>query len=321
VAAGEIKNAIMRHAEFVEFNASVTALFEKWSRDNAPRLNAIKLGEQPKALIETLSEELLTSFSKARLIDAYDVYQHLMDYWAATMQDDVYLIVKAGWVNAAKPRLIVETKEQKSKEPPDFTFGKRKLKSDLIPAALLIARYFASEQAAIDALESELKALEQQLEELKEEHGGEGGLLDEVVDDNGKISKKAVAARLDEIRRDPDYAEERRGLEGCAGLLDKQNDLKDRLKFAEATLAAKLGAKYGELTEAEIKPLVVSDKWLAQLGVDVQNALDRVSQALTGRIRQLAERYVTPLPQLTEDATTLAARVDEHLTKIGAGSK
>ncbi len=318
VPAGEIKTAILRHAEFVAFNASVTALFEKWRRDNAPRLNAIKPGEHPKALIERLSEELLTAFSKARLIDAYDVYQHLMDYWAATMQDDVYLIVQAGWVDAAKPRLIVETKEQKSKEAPDFTLGKKKFKSDLIPAALLIARYFASEQAAIEALESELKALEQQLVELTEEHGGEGGLLDEVMDDRGKISKKTVAARLEEIRRDPDYADERRALEDCAALLDKQNDAKDRLKPAEAALAAKVAAKYGKLTEAEIQTLVVENKWLAQIASDVQSELDRVSQGLTGRIRQLADRYADPLPRLIENMKSLAACVDEHLKKMGA---
>ncbi len=318
VLAGEIKTAILGHAEFAAFMASVTALFEKWRKDNAPRLNAIKLGDRPKALIETLSEELLTAFSKTRLSDAYDVYQHLMDYWAATMQDDVYLIVQAGWVDAAKPRLFVETKEQKSKEAPDFALGKRKFKSDLIPASLLIARYFASEHAAIETLESALDALEQQLDELKEEHGGEGGLLEEVVDEKGKISMKAVAARLEEIGRDPDYAEERKALEDCGALLDKQTNAKGRLKAAEAALAAKVAAKYGKLTEAEIKPLVVDDKWLARLAADVQSELDRVSQALTGRIRQLADRYALPLPQLTEDVKTLAARVDKHLKKMGA---
>jgi type I restriction enzyme M protein len=46
--------------------------------------------------------------------------------------------------------------------------------------------------------------------------------------------------------------------------------------------------------------------------------LDRVSQTLARRIRQLAERYATPLPQLTEEVATLAARVDEHLKKMGA---
>ena len=51
---------------------------------------------------------------------------------------------------------------------------------------------------------------------------------------------------------------------------------------------------------------------------DVQSELDRVSQALTGRIRQLAKRYAKPLPILTGEVATLAARVDEHLKKMGA---
>ena len=311
--AGEIKAAILGHAEFAAFNASVTALFEKWKKANAPRLNAIKPGDQPKALIESLAEGLLAIFGKARLIDPYDVYQHLMDYWAATMQDDVYLIASAGWVDAARPRLIVESKEQ-----PDFTMGKQKYKSDLIPAALLIARYFAVEQAAIEALESELGALEQQIDELKEEHGGEGGLLEEVVDEKGKISRKAVAARLTEIGHDGEDAEERKALEEYAALLDKQAEAKSRLKAAQDALEAKVAAKYGQLAETEIKRLVVENKWLAQLAADVQGELDRVSQALTGRIRQLADRYATPLPELTEQVEALAARVDEHLRKMGA---
>ena len=31
-----------------------------------------------------------------------------------------------------------------------------------------------------------------------------------------------------------------------------------------------------------------------------------------------AERYATPLPQLLDEVATLAARVDEHLKKMGA---
>jgi type I restriction enzyme M protein len=49
--------------------------------------------------------------------------------------------------------------------------------------------------------------------------------------------------------------------------------------------------------------------------------LERVSQTLTGRIRELAERYATPLPQLTDEVATLAARVEEHLAKMGASCK
>ena len=72
------------------------------------------------------------------------------------------------------------------------------------------------------------------------------------------------------------------------------------------------------LTEDEVKTLVVDDKWLAHLSAAVQGELDRVSQTLTGRIRQLAERYAAPLPQIEDEVDALAARVAGHLEKMGA---
>ena len=78
-----------------------------------------------------------------------------------------------------------------------------------------------------------------------------------------------------------------------------------------------VAAKYSKLTEDEIKTLVIDDKWLAKIAAAVQGELDRVSQTLTGRIRQLAERYATPLPQLADEVETLAAKVAGHLAKMG----
>jgi hypothetical protein len=75
---------------------------------------------RPKALIETIAENLLATFRAAPLLAAYDIYQHLMDYWAETMQDDCYLIADDGWREAAQPRLIVEDKNKKTKAKPDF---------------------------------------------------------------------------------------------------------------------------------------------------------------------------------------------------------
>lgn len=90
------------------------------------------------------------------------------------------------------------------------------------------------------------------------------------------------------------------------------------MKKAQKDLETKVAAQYGKLTENEIKALVVNDKWLAALAAAVQSELDRVSQTLTSRIRQLADRYVGPLPQITDEVESLAARVDKHLAKMGA---
>ena len=123
------------------------------------QLKGLVQGGHPKPLIETIAEDLLTTFKSAPLLDAYDVYQHLMDYWAETMQDDCYLIADAGWKAGALPREIRQVKNKDGKlawpEKEDFRRGKRRFKSDLIPAAILIARYFAAERDAITALEAE----------------------------------------------------------------------------------------------------------------------------------------------------------------------
>jgi len=62
---------------------------------------------------------------------------------------------------------------------------------------------------------------------------------------------------------------------------------------------------------------VVNDKWLARMNADVQAELDRVSQTLTRRIRELAERYAVPLPGLVDEVEALSAKVGEHLSKMG----
>ena len=96
---------------------------------------------------------------------------------------------------------------------------------------------------------------------------------------------------------DKDAADERKSLKDYLALIEKEAAANKQVKDAQKALEAKVAAKYRKLTEDEIKTLVVDDKWLATLAAAVQSELDRVSQALTGRIRQLAERYATPLPQ------------------------
>ena len=277
----------------------MTTLFGTWTAANTPVLTGIQQGDRPKLLIETLAENLLESFRSgeaiASLIDPYGVYQHLMDYWAETMQDDAWMIASDGW---------------------KATVG-GKPNTDLIPPALIVARYFAAEQAAIEQRDAERDAISRQMEEMDEEHGGEDGLLAAAKNDKGKLTKASVKAQLTKIKRDKDAADERKLLDAYADLIEQEAAASKAVKDAQKVLDTKVAARYAKLTEAEIKTLVVEDKWLAALAASVQGELDRVSQALTGRIRQLADRYATPLPRLTEEVETLAARADAHLKKMG----
>jgi type I restriction enzyme M protein len=209
-------------------------------------------------------------------------------------------------------------------EEHDFKQGKKRYKSDLLAATIIIDRFFAKERDVITELESEVADLEQQLDDKREEGSGEEGLLLEVIEGDGdkqKITAKGIKARLREIGSDSDYADEREAIEEHAALLDKHSDAKARLREAIDDLDDKIFAKYPQLKEGDIKKLVLDYKWFARLSTDVHAELERVSQTLTTRIRELAERYEVPLPKLVDHVNTLAGRVEQHLKKMGASWK
>ena len=324
IAGSETKAAIFGHSEFTSYQATVHKLFEKWCKTNKPHLEGIKQGDKPKALLSLIAEDLLSSFKAASLIDGYDVYQHLMNYWSETMQDDVYMVAADGWLAGAKPRLLEQRKNKDGKpfwaEEHDYLVGKQRFKSDLVPRGLLVGRFFASQQKNIDDLRAELSVVEQEIDEQKEEHAVEGGLLEDVNEgDEGKvkITAKKLASWLKENSKDPEYADAVEVAKAYQKLLTRQSDVKAKIKQAEEELDVLLCAKYAALTETEVKSLVVEDKWVATLKVSVESELNRVSQTLTSRIRVLADRYVSSLPTLTSEVDSIAARVDEHLKKMG----
>ena len=179
-----------------------------------------------------------------------------------------------------------------------------------------MARYFADEQAEIERLQSELEAVSAAQAELEEEHSGEEGLLAELE----KINKQTVNARLKEIKGDKEAAEEAKLLRQWLKQADEEAALKKQIKEADAALDEAAYEKYPTLTEAEVKTLVVDDKWLARLDADIHGEMDRISQSLTQRVKELAERYETPLPQLSDRVANLEAKVGGHLVRMGFGS-
>jgi type I restriction enzyme M protein len=295
VEPAQVKATIFGHPEFTDFRKQVQTRFEAWRTTQRPGLVALKPGDSPKHLIETLFEALLAAFQCAPLLDAYDVYQRLMDYWDETMNDDAWAVALDGWHAMADGK-------------PNF---------DLIPEHLVIARYFAKEQAQVDALEAERDAVTLELEELIEEHGADDGPLDEAKNEKGKVTAKGVKDRLREIQDDTDADDERAVLEKVQAMIDKEAAAGKKLKDAQKAIAVKVRLKFMQLTADEVKVLVVDDKWLAELHVRVDSELDRVSQALTARVRELAERYLASLPHVAKEAEALAVRVGRHLAAMG----
>lgn len=308
VGKADIKSAIYGHPEFATFIESMNAHFATWRKKSAKTLKGLDAGCHPKQVIADLSENLLAHYADQPLIDDYDVYQHLMDYWAETMQDDFYLIAADGW-RAETYRIIEKDKKGKEKD--------KGWACDLVPKPLIVARYFAKEQDRIDKLSAMLQSASAQLTEMEEEHGGDDGAFTEFE----KITLAGVKARLKELSQ-----------EGAAGALDEdeacvlkryldfctgETTLKRDLAAAEAELDDLAYAKYPKLTEPEVKTLVVDEKWLAALDAAIHGEMDCISQAITQRIKELAERYETPMPQMVSRVIELEAKVNRHLERMG----
>ncbi|MCS5690439.1 N-6 DNA methylase [Cyanobium sp. FGCU-6] len=304
VDPAELKATITAHPQFAGFLDGMAKHFEAWRQQAAAQLIALEPGCHPKAVIRELSEGLLAHYKGQPLIDAYAVYQLLLDQWAETMQDDVYAISAEGW--RAEPYRVLETDKK----------GKTKDKGwacDLVPKELLVRQLFAGDLELIEALRAQLEEASSRLAELEEEHGGDEGAFSEL----DKITKAAVNARIKEIRKDPEAAEELAVLREWLELSDEEAATKKALKAAEAELDDQAYGRYDSLTEAEVRELVVQGKWLDSLEQSVSAEVERVSQALTSRLKQLGERYGEPLPAISTRVEELEARVASHLERMG----
>ena len=309
VAKEAIKPTIYDHREFTTFIETMNTLFAEWQERSAATLKALKMGYKPKNIIQNLSEDLLAHYTDKLLIDNYDVYQHLMDYWAETMQDDCYQIAVDGW--KAETRRVIETKKGKDGKP-----GKEVDKGwacDLIPKSFIVARYFAKEQEAIDKLNAKLETVSAEMAEMEEEHGGDDGFFSDLE----KVNKANIAWRLKEIKGDKESKDEVKVLNTYLSLCDQQSELKKALKEAEWELDRLAHDKYPKLSVNEIKALVVDDKWLAALGAAIHGEMDRISQTLTRRVKELAERYEMPMPLQVKKVKDLEEAVNSHLKKMG----
>ena len=317
VETPQVKAVILGHGEFESYEELVAGIFNAWRQMHEPVLKGLGIAANPKHIIRTLAEDLLKRFNDLPLLDPYDVYQRLMNYWDEVMQDDVYLIVASGWTDAARPRGIIEDKEKKIKETPDLAIKRKKYKMDLIPPGLIVARYFADEQAMIEALQAGQEAAARELEEFVEEHTGEEGLLEDAINDKGKITRSGVTARLKAIRYEPESDEERDALKHCRTLIEAETQAARAVKEAQARLDEQVLVHYAKLTEAEIKLLVVENKWFADIRTAIEGEVERLTQRLAGRVKELEERYARPLPELEREVEAFGAKVEGHLKRMG----
>lgn len=317
---GQVQQAILDSPEFQKFAAEARTLTGEWFTAHRDRLAAIDADTVPGDLIGTISDDLLARFKPVPLLDEYDVYEQLMTYWHETMHDDVFLVMNDGWLDAAKPRRAIDDKDRKLSETPDLVIGSgksaTKYKMDLIPPVLVVARYFASEQAEVDRLNAEHEEATRAVEEYVEEHAVEDGLLAEAMDDD-KLTRSLASARLKIAKQEKSDPEEVRALEHVIKLYDAEAAAKRAAKEAQADLDEATLKQYGRLTESDVKTLVLDDKWLGTLRGRTSDEVQSLSLALVGRTQDLGERYAETIGALVDTLDVLEATVNRHLAAMG----
>lgn len=312
IAKEAIKETIFSHPEFVQFSQEMDTLFNDWKASNTIFLKGLSVGIKPKQIIHKVSEDILRTYTDKPLMDKYDVYQHLMNFWNETMQDDCYLIAVDGW--KAEPYRIIVTNPKTGKKTD------KGWECDLVPKYLVINRYFLADKQAIELLEAKREATVTAISELEEEHNSEEGFfteLDKVNKATITTALKTVNSKLKNKKEDSTLLEKKQVFERYLSLTDEYTELNKKIREAEIALDLKALNQYKHLSIETIQQLVVNDKWMASIENSVKSEMERISQRLTLRIKQLAERYETPMPKQLIEVAELEAKVNAHLQKMG----
>lgn len=319
VEAQQVKPTILAHQEFKDFATRSLLPFKAWVKEAA--LADIGKGDKPKELIHDISEMLLAQYANSELLNKYSVYQILMDYWADTMQDDVYVIMQDGWKAAAQIRELqpVKGKDGKNvwKEAHDFEFDKRRYKADVLPRSLVEIRCFPELLDALNRAQERSEETNRQLIEFIEEQVGEEDLLAGARNVNDKITQKSVNDRLTYLKETAGDPDELVVVARCLALFKAEASAKKALKAAQEALDRAVFKHYPTLDEAAIKTLVVQDKWLAMLQAGIKTEIERITQQLAERVKELEERYAEPLPALEASVEALSEKVAGHLRAMG----
>jgi type I restriction enzyme M protein len=306
IEPSEVKKTIIKNREYNCYSERTEKRFDDWQRTILPLLQDVKIGTRPKELILRLSEAALSAFSNDVLIDKYDVYQRLMEYWSETMQDDIYMIAVSGW----KPEIRI-LRNKKGKETG--------WECDLAPKEIVVNKFFPREQQELENLKSEAEVNTQQIQSLEEENSAEEDLFAEARNDSGKVTKTEVQKRINQIKWNEEFADELKILREYLKLAEHETILRRSIREKELGLDRKILAKYKELLfrEGEIKTLIIEEKWLKSLRELVRKEIDGISFKLTARIKLLAERYKKPLPELVREVQDDSRKVEDDLRKMG----
>jgi len=304
-AADSISDEVNADSSYQKQNALYAKVIEDWcQKAGADMLTSVKEECEPKLLIERWSKMLLDGAKEGlRLVDPYNVYEILMNYWAEAMQDDCYMVSRDGWKVALR-----DTKKKSTFED---------LECDLLPVSVVVNKFFAADYASILAKRGEVEQLSGEIDALPEENPDafDEGLYEMLEKVNETNVKKAVATQKKHTF-DAD-ANTEKVWNQYLSLCGKKKEASKALAAQVEALTDMVRKKYDALSADDIRDLVINDKWLQELKGRSEAENKRVCESISSQVSVLNERYAKPLPKISEDIAKLSGEVDGFLKAMG----
>lgn len=312
-AKADIAQVIEKDPSYVSQNGRFSTLLNKWKAEIMPQMKAVGQGARPMELIAKWSESLLDKAKEhSGLVDAYEVYDVLLNYWADVMQDDCYMIANDGWTYPEVKAL----KSGKGDKKKAIMYDE--IVCDLVPVSIVLAEYFTAETTKIAKLSFSIESLQQELSYLVESNTDVFRFNYDDEDDkpvNVKIAdvKKAIK----NAKTDGTTKEYLAILKLWESTYTKKEGYVSQWKQKRTELTEEVVVKYAALTEDEIKMLVVERKWLASVVGGCEALMQNVTHHITSDVTSLAERYEVTLGATEGKVNDLEQEVLRSLKEMG----
>ena len=253
----------------------------EWKNKNQEILLNVSNTTRTKDLIEEISNSMLTIFLDDKLIDKYDAYEYLMEYYNNTLKDDLHLIVESGWI----PKLVYgQDKKGRIK--------KNEFESDLLPKDIIIKEYYEDEAEKLEEENNELNNLIQKFEAKVEENTGDESLFS----DEEKVNEKLIKDKIKEETEENIVV-----LKELLKNLADQKEIKKIIKELQEALNEKIVIKYNELSVKEAKRLIIYSKWFNTIIEKFNSHMSSLINSLSQNIIKLEEEYELTLGDLNDE--------------------
>lgn len=321
LASGEIEGVISQDERILaEKQHETKVIFEQWKAKVKDILLGIDADTNPKELIRMIAAMLRLAYEQARLLDNYDVYDCLLNYWNAKLQDDVYAIKAGGYAVAREIDYEYAKKKQKDESGEtvevDDTSKVKSFEGALIPKEIMEKVFFAEELAELTTLMEQSAALEAELDEMREEESGDEGLLKEALNEKGdsipranlnkrikELDAKKTSAIMDAMTQLVALFDENKTVEMEALIREVPELGEFDIRNKNGTFGkAKLKTALKVAAETAVVPEIYADEYAALTLYSQKYAeMDTVDKAYKAARKALDEKLVTKYAVLTDD--------------------